>query len=130
MTQVTTGQPAPPGSSRDTVLTFSKDTDKATVYKALGTWQHPGALKSGIPSRVVVIGGVETAPSMDVRLYDVENALVVAEVLGVTASYPSRIDLGAISNVAVGPAIWELQYRRASGNGNQSVSCSSATLEY
>ena len=67
---------------------------------------------------------------MDVRVYDVENSLVVAEVLGVSLPYPSMVDLGSISNVSQDRAIWELQYRRASGSGNQTVSCSSATLEY
>jgi hypothetical protein len=130
MTQTTSGKAAPPGSSRDTVLTFNKDSDKLSVYKTVGAWPHPGSLKSGVPSRVVVIAGVETAPTMDVRIYDVKNALVVAEAQGVSASYPELVDLGAISNVSTGPTIWELQYRRASGSGNQTVAISSATLEY
>jgi hypothetical protein len=130
MTQVTNGQPAPPGTSRDSVLTFSKETDKTSVYKTVGSWPHPGSLKSGVPAKITVICGVESAASMDVRVYDVENAQVVAEALGVTGSYPSMVDLGSISNVSQDRAIWELQYRRASGNGNQTVSCSSATLEY
>ena len=67
---------------------------------------------------------------MDVRLYDVKAAVVIAEVLGVTDTYPSEIDMGAISNVSQGPSIWELQDRRASGSGNQTVALSSATLEY
>lgn len=130
MTQVTSGQPAPPGSDRDTVLTFNKDTDKSPVYKTLGAFNHPGSLKAGVPTRITVVGGVETAVSMDVRVFDVDNSLVVAEALGVTLPYPSTVDLGAIANVSTGLAIWELQYRRASGTGNQTVALSSATLEY
>lgn len=130
MTQVTTGQPAPPGSSRDTVLTFSKDEDKLSVYKTLGVVPYSGALKAGVPTRIWVVAGVVTAPTMDVRVYDIENDLVVAEKLGVSDSFPSMVDMGAISNVSNGPTIWEFQYRRASGSGNQTVALSSATLEY
>ena len=130
MTQSTSGKPAPPGSARDTILTFSKSSDKSSTYKTLGAFPYPGSLKVGVPTKAVAIGGVETAGSMDVRLFDVKAAVVIAELLGVTDSYPSELDLGAISNVSQGPSIWELQYRRASGTGNQTVALSSATLEY
>lgn len=130
MTLVTSGQPAPPGAARDSLLTFAKDEDRVSTYKTVGSFPFPGSLKVGLPTRIVAIAGVETASAMDVRVYDVENNQVIAEATGISADYPSRVDLGAIANVTQGPSIWELQYRRASGAGNQTVACSSAVLEY
>jgi hypothetical protein len=130
MTQVTAGQSAPPGSSRDSVWSFPKDSDKTSVYKTLGVIPYPGALKSGIPSAIIVIGGVENASSLDIRVYDSKNNQVIAEATGITAAFPSEVNLGAISNVAQGRAMWELQYKRSGGTGNQTVAISSATLEY
>jgi hypothetical protein len=130
MTQVTNGQSAPPGSARDSIWTFNKDSDKVSVYKTVGAVSYPGALKSGIPVAIVVVAGVESAPSMDVRIYDSKNNQVIAEKTGITDAFPSEVDLGAIGSVHQDRALWELQYRRASGNGNQTVACSSATLEY
>jgi hypothetical protein len=130
MTQVTTGQNAPPGSARDSIWTFPKDTDRTTVYKTVGVVPYPGSLKSGVPAAIVVVAGVENASAMDVRIYDVKNDQAIAEKTGITAAFPSEVDLGAIANVSQDRSLWELQYRRSGGSGNQTVSCSSATLEY
>lgn len=130
MTQVTSGKAAPPGSSRDSVWTFPKDEDKTTTYKTVGVIPYPGGMKSGVPSAIVVVAGVETASEMAVRVYDPKNNQVIAEVTGITSPFPSEVDLGTISNVAPGRSLWELQYRRTGGTGNTTVACSSATVEY
>jgi hypothetical protein len=59
-----------------------------------------------------------TAPSMDVRIYDVTNALVICELLASNNPTPTIRDLGALSNLSAGQAVWELQVLRNGGTGS------------
>lgn len=54
----------------------------------------------------------------DLRVYDLTNAMVIAEISGLTNGAMVIHDLGAISNLSSTEAIWELQSRRGGGGGN------------
>jgi hypothetical protein len=50
----------------------------------------------------------------DVRVYDVTNANTIAEATGFNHLLPTIVDLGAVSNLSAGPAIWAVQVRSGS----------------
>jgi hypothetical protein len=75
-----------------------------------------------------MIAGVIDADSGDYRLYDTTNLQVVAQVLGNVAVFPAIVSLGALSNLPTGEAIFELQLKRNTGSGVQSVAVSYVDL--
>lgn len=80
-----------------------------------------GSTLSGTPSKVAMSAWCDTtAKFIDVRLYDLTNAQVLAEKLNVPYSAtPVIVDLGTISNWPAGTAILEVQGRKAATNGAQ-----------
>jgi hypothetical protein len=101
--------------------TWATLTTSGGSYAAVGVLPFQGTDITGPLVLLEAIVGIGSATSLDARVYDMTNALVIAEATGITDAYPSFVDLGAISNVPAAPAVWELQIRRASGGGQTNV---------
>jgi hypothetical protein len=130
VTQVTTGKAAPPGSASSASIDFPATSTKNSTYTTVGTFGFAGSNEIGVPSVLRAIIGVEDATSLDARVQDITNNQTIAEVTGVTDAFPTIVNLGTISNVPTGAAVWELQIRRNTGTGNQQVRASSLALVY
>lgn len=65
-----------------------------------------------------------------VRLYDLTNANVIAEVTNVGITTPSIIDLGIISNLPTSEAIFEIQVKRETANPAKNIFIDSASISY
>jgi len=98
-------------------------------YGAVSTFEFKGSNIVGVPSKIKVLESASSAVSThDIRIYDITNAQVIAEITGLTNMSFQLTDLGAISNIPTGPAIWELQAQRNGGGSLFKVG--SITIEY
>jgi hypothetical protein len=90
-------------------------------YTTVGVLPFQGSDVTGPLVLLEAVVGLGSANEMAARVYDVTNALVIAEALLITDVYPAFVDLGAISNVPAAPAVWELQIKRTGGGGQTNV---------
>ena len=61
-----------------------------------------------------------TGKTFDMRVYDVTNSEVIAELTGIASVESMAIfTLTPLANVTAGEAVWELQLRRPSGQPNK-----------
>lgn len=78
----------------------------------------PGSTAFGTVSQIKAIMELSagTVTSSGIQIYDSTNSLVIATVSFLNLN-PTIVDLGALSNISAGEAIWDIQMRR-SGTGN------------
>jgi len=110
--------------------TFAPVVTNSDTYLSVGMFIYHGSDDEGAPTHCCVLAGVTDADACGVRLYDHTNAQVIAERLDITDPFPSIVDLGALSNVPTGAAVWEVQVRRVTGNGTKKVGASSISLRF
>lgn len=110
------GQIVPGATGMDVSFTDGNSPDVQTssaVYKPVGRVEFEGSTLVGTPTMVKAIAWRGAgAGTVDVRLYDVTNAQVVAELTGISDTIPTIQNLGALANIPAAPAIFELQMRR------------------
>lgn len=64
----------------------------------------------GLPTKITIVGGiVDTGALISIRIQDITNSLTIAEQTSLSVTYPSFIDMGTLSNLSTGRAIWEVQ---------------------
>jgi len=90
----------------------------ATSYAIVSELIFAGTTMLGTPTEIKAILEMTGATNMDIRIFDVTNALVIVEKLGNVVPIPTIVDLGALSNLPTGEAIWEVQLRRTGGTGS------------
>jgi len=100
------------------------------TYVSQAAFEFKGELEVGNPSRITFVGnGSDGSPAHSVRIYDITNAVVIAEVTGSVNAIRAIVDMGAIANVPSLDAIWEIQAKR-DGSGSVALELSSLTIEY
>jgi hypothetical protein len=104
--------------------------NSALTYTSQATMEYKGSDSIGVPQKISIIGrGSSATPTYSIRIYDITNALVIAELTAQSNTVKTAIDMGAISNVPTGNSIWEIQTKRDSG-GNVAFELSALTIEY
>jgi hypothetical protein len=111
-------------------MPFTKVTTSSTSYYSANAFMFHGSDDIGVPESICVICGILDATSLDVRVYDVTNNAVIAELTGETIDYPACLDMGTLSNIPQLKAIWEVQIRKASGGGQKEVGVASLHMEF
>ena len=86
-----------------------------TTYKTKGRFVFQGSTVTGTPTLIKIIAEVSSGSTGSVRLFDATNSLVIAEKTGISSTTPSIVDMGTISNVPTGEAIFEIQLRNSLG---------------
>lgn len=81
------------------------------IYRGSDTVAIPGSIEA------VVFKDIGAA-TMDIRIFDFTNAIVIAEMTGITDTIPTIQDLGTLSNIPAAQAIWEVQARRVGNPSN------------
>jgi hypothetical protein len=81
-----------------------------------------------VPSAIHIIAEIDSGSTGDIRIYDVTNALVVAEKTGIANTSWALIDLGTLSNLSTTPVIWEIQMKTSAANKN--IRASSMDIEF
>lgn len=114
----------------DQELSWGLHQSKSSTYDTVGIFIFRGSDLIGTPASIKAIFGCDVGVTGDVRIYDVTNGMIVAEMIGSTAAYPSIVDLGTISNVPTGEALWELQVRKTAGGGNDDVLAAGVSVRF
>jgi predicted deacylase len=106
------------GGGAPTIVIPSRDANtNATTYEVVGQFIFAGSAVTGTVTKInSLLRRNGAATSVSLRVYDVTNAQVIAEITGVTNLNADLItDIGAISNVPVGEAKFEIQVLRVGG---------------
>lgn len=89
------------------------------TYEVLGMIDYPGSAVVGTITKITAIATCLTSGKFsDVRIYDVTNGNIMAELLNVSGDAFSIVDLGAISSIPAAGAILEIQGRVAAVDGD------------
>jgi len=112
------------GSGAPTIiLPFIQNNSNSTTYATLGSFIFPGSAITGALTEInALVRRNAAATSVSLRIYDVTNAQVIAELTGITNLDDDVIsDLGVISNLPVGEAKFDIQGLRVSVGGGARV---------
>jgi hypothetical protein len=122
--------PITPNRSGHYDYPFTKVVTGDTTYFTAHIFEFQGTDLVGSPYQAVIVGGIVDSTTQDIRIYDFTNAKVICEVTGISTSFPSMVDLGTLSNLSTGPAIWEIQMKRPSGGPAREVAVASLYLRF
>jgi len=92
-------------------LTFH-DVTNSTSYIIASEFIFRGTTALGTPTKIKVI--CDSVSGGDVKIYDVTNAQTICEKTGISSASPSIFDLGTLSNLPAGEAIFEVQHKKVS----------------
>lgn len=107
------------GGSNALPFSWAQIQTTSGTYLAVGAFVFHGTATLGVPTAITLVAGMaQAAMSGSFRVQDLTNALTIAEITGNTDLYPSIIDMGTLSNLSAGQAIWEFQIKRDTGNGS------------
>jgi len=110
---------------------FMKLETEEASYVSAGVIAYPGSDVEGTPTKISVVCGKKGGTTtFSVRIFDKTNALVIAADYNKDDDYPALRDLGAISNVSEGPAIWEVQIKKTAGVAGKVVTAASVVMEF
>lgn len=113
---------APPKVTKRVEYTWAKYTTTTGSYSTVGTMPYQGSRRTGGPPVIIeAVAGLGSASEMSVRVYDITNNVVIAEVTAIAEDYPAFVNMGVISNVPDKPAVWELQIKRTSEDAETNV---------
>ncbi len=99
------------------------------AYTVVATFIFAGTTSIGSPTSIKAICETDATTSADIRIQDVTNVQTIAELTGWTDASPAIKDLGTISNLPSGEAIWEVQIFRT-GTGGQFARAYSLCVEF
>lgn len=121
----------PGASAKDVQACYGTDANPyvkknpGTAYEAYGRLIFRGTSTLGTPTGIIVMKNAETAsPTHSIRIYDLTNAQVIAEVTGLADVGLVLLNMGTLSNLPTGMATLEVQGKRdAAGSVGLRVSC-------
>lgn len=90
----------------------------STSYSVVSRLIFCGTNDIGTPTEIKALLEMNNTTDISCRIYDVTNAQTVVESTNLTTNTPTIVNLGAISNISTGEAIWEVQLLRTGGGGS------------
>jgi len=102
---------------------------KSATYETVAAFIFEGSAALAAITSIKAIASADGSTSADIRIFDATNSLVIADLTGFTNATPEIIDLGSISNVPTGEALFELQLLRDGGGGDRGL-CSSLQVKF
>jgi hypothetical protein len=114
------------------ILINSSTTSDNNVYQVIGgQFKFEGSNQIGTINSVEVIVNIDTSvTSGSIRLYDVTNSLVIAEVTGITNTISDIINLGTVTNVPEEAAIFELHAKKSGGGSKKVINVKNLIVYY
>lgn len=122
--------PGSGGASQAFTAQMHNNVAKSTVsatYEAQIQWPFLGSTALGTPTGIKVTGEVAGGTTSKVRVYDVTNSQVICELTGISNTTAQVLDLGTLSNVPTGAAVWELQ---SAGTGSLAIYVSGVSIDF
>jgi hypothetical protein len=115
---------APPGGGggsgiSSSFLAFKDNVQSGSItYERVAAFPFPGTAVTSVSKINSLLRRNGAATSVSMRIYDITNAQVIAEITGVTTLDETVIsDLGTISNLPAGEATFEIQLLSTGGGG-------------
>jgi hypothetical protein len=124
------------GGAASVPLSFSSGTIKhvettSSTYASLAHFIYGGSSVIGPMVNINVNAWVTGNTTCDVRLYDLTNNLVVAELTGITSQLePNLQSMGTLINIPAGPSVIEIQGRKLTGGGASKLRIGSLEIQY
>jgi len=85
----------------------------------------------GTPTKIKATCWVDNVGDIGaIKIYDLTNSATIAENNNITNTTESIIDLGTLSNLPSSEAIWEVQFARPTGSGQDKFNLSSLLVEF
>lgn len=96
------------------------------TYERVGAFVFPGTdIVASLSKINAIVRRNGAATSASIRIYDVTNVNVIAEATGITTTDETVFtDMGAISNLPSGEAMFEIQMLRVGAGGGARAFCS------
>jgi len=106
------GPTGPAGDGNTSIdITMDKQTN-STSYVILRRVIFAGTTALGTPSKIKAIA--DSVTSASIKIYDVTNSQTICELTGLSSGSPAIHDLGTLSNLPTGEAIFEIQGKKDS----------------
>jgi hypothetical protein len=108
------------GGGKSMILSFGSDTSyevnaSGADYTKSATFIYAGSTTVGAITMIRLNAWV-SGTDASFRIYDATNALVIAEITGVTSTDELNVvDMGTLSNIPTASAIFEVQIKRDTG---------------
>lgn len=99
-----------------------------STYTTMARIVFRGSSVVGTPSAMTA-ACFQQGTDMSIRVFDVTNTQVIAEVSGIVSSTPSLVDFVTISGVPETEAIWDIQLLEH-GEGGETASLSAFSIEF
>ncbi len=103
----------------------------STSYVVATVFRFAGTTALGTPTAMKAIGFKDASPtSWDVQIFDATNANIIATKTGNTGTASELVDVGTLSNLPTGAAIFEVQLKRTGGTGGSMVHAQTASIDF
>ena len=102
----------------------------SSTYVLARSFIFRGTTTMGTPTNIKAISYGDPGSTSAVRIFDLTNSLVIAEKTGIVDSVATIQDLGILSNLPTGEAIWEIQFRRTTGSGPDRACLASVQVQF
>lgn len=116
------------GSGRAIEISFMKDEGKPFIRQVGNTYSicayifFPGTGNVGSPASVSVVAGSEIADTnTDYRLVDYTNSIVIAEKIGATTIFPSKVSMPLVGAFPINSAILDIECKKGSAPNSPAI---------
>jgi hypothetical protein len=90
---------------------FLKNSNSTYEVQAYG--RFPGSTATGTPTSIKIgVWNSDSAGRISVKIYDRTNGNTIAEKTNIAGTSPQMIDMGTLSNVPTGAALFEVQTKQ------------------
>lgn len=103
----------------------------STSYVVAAAFRFAGTTALGTPTAMKAIGFKDASPtSWDVQIFDATNANIIATKTGNTGTASELVDMGTLSSLPTGAAIFEVQLKRTGGTGGSMTHAQSVSIDF
>lgn len=119
---VTNTDPRLVAAAKPAYVSILTDMNDSSYIQVGPIFRFPGTNNVDGPSAIHIVGKKDSNPtSYDVKIVDLTNTQIIAEITGVTNTAFAIVDLGTISNVSATEAQWRLEARRNGSPGSVQI---------
>ena len=98
--------------------------NKNTTYRDVALYSYLGKNTIGIPKHIYIIGDAySTSYPYSVRVYDITNKKVIAEINNLNNTTPEIFDAGVLSNLPDEKAVFSIQIKTTKYNKRAYLEC-------